>query len=129
MDDKQSVSIDATEESSDDQETEEDMSESSTSALPPPTQKSSTCRPSTRLNPPESASSHSSRVAADQTDRAHKAKQKSKDRGSDDLEMEKVAILKKMSQTLLGASQDTDETFGRQVVSEIKQMKDPATKM
>lgn len=68
-------------------------------------------------------------VAANIPDRTHTAKQKSKDRGSDDLEIEKVTILKSVSQTLLAASQDVDETFGKQVVSDIKQIKDPATKM
>lgn len=107
------------------------MSESSTSTLPPTTviQEHSTSRPSPQLNSPESASSHPSPVTANKPDRPHKSKQKSKDRGADDLEIEKVAILKNVSQTLLGASQDADETFGRQVVSEIKQIKDPATKM
>lgn len=80
------------EEGSDDRETEEDMSESSNSSLPPPTQESSTSRPTSHLNSAESVSSCSSQVAANITDRAHKPKQKSKDRG-DDLEMEKVAIL------------------------------------
>ena len=39
------------------------------------------------------------------------------------------AVLKSVSGTLLGGSQDIDETFGRKEVSENKQIMDPATKM
>lgn len=59
---------------------------------------------STIALPPESASSHPSPVAANKPDTAQDAKEKSKDKGS--------AYL---------------ETFGREVVSAIKQIKDPET--
>uniref|UniRef100_A0A0E9XED9 Uncharacterized protein n=1 Tax=Anguilla anguilla TaxID=7936 RepID=A0A0E9XED9_ANGAN len=92
------VTTDDTEDDSDDQETEDGVT--STSALPPPTvvQVSSTSQ-----NSPESASSHPSPVAANKPDRAQDAKEKSKNKGS------------------------VDETFGRQVESEIKLIKDPET--
>ncbi|XP_076862889.1 uncharacterized protein LOC143514949 [Brachyhypopomus gauderio] len=129
--DMHSVSTDITEEVSEYRETEDDVSESSTFTLStsPTDQTLSSSILSSELNSPGSASFHSSLAGANKPDRAHKSKQKSKDRGSDDIECEKVAILKSMSQTLLSTSQDVDETFGKQVVSEIKQIKDPVTKM
>ncbi len=40
-----------------------------------------------------------------------------------------MTILKNVSETLVDASKDVDQTFGKQVVSEMKLIKDPLTKM
>lgn len=98
------VTTDASVGSSDDEETDDHVTSTSTLPSPIVVQESSTFRPSTQLNSPESASSHSSPVAANKPDRAQGAKKKSKDKGSVDL-----------------------ETFGGEVVSAIKEIKDPKT--
>lgn len=109
-----------TDEGGEDQETEEDVCESSTSTS------HHTSTPSTQ----ETSSSHHHHKVTINPERAHyKAKQKSRDKSSDELEIEKVNILKNMSESLVDANKDVDQTFGKQVVTEMKLIKDPLTKM
>ncbi|XP_065135818.1 uncharacterized protein [Paramisgurnus dabryanus] len=109
----------------DQQEIEKDVSESSTSTP------HHTSRPSTPLTLPEPSSSHHRQVANHNPERQHysKSKKKSRDISLDELEREKVNILKNVSETLLDVSHDVDETFGRQVITEMKLIKNPLTKM
>lgn len=111
-----------TDEGGEDQETEEDVSGSSTSHL--------TSGPSTPQTPLEASSSHQNhQVSFNNPARAYKSKQKLRDKSLDELEMEKVTILKNVSETLVDCGKDVDQTFGKQVVTEIKLIKDPLTKM
>lgn len=114
---------DITDEDEEDQEIEEDVSESSTSHP--------TSRPSTPIPTPEASASNYRQVTVDYPERLNnrKAKKKPREKSVDQIEMEKVKILKSMSETLLDASQDVDQTFAKQVVSEMKLIKDPLTKM
>jgi len=110
-----------TDEGGEDQETEEDVFESSTSTS------HHTSGPSTPQTSLEASSSHQHRQVPE---RAHyKPKQKLRDKSLDELELEKVTILKNVSETLVNASTDVDQTFAKQVVTEIKLIKDPLTKM
>lgn len=110
-------------EGGEDLETEEDLSESSTSY-----QAFSASTPHTSL---DSSSSHQRhQVTSNNSEKAHyRSKQKSRDKSADELELEKVTILKNVSETLVDASKGVDQTFGKQVVSEMKVIKDPLTKM
>ncbi|KAI7802736.1 uncharacterized protein LOC130562529 isoform X2 [Triplophysa rosa] len=114
---------DITDDDEEDQEIEEDVSESSTSHH--------TSRPSTPIPTPEASSSNYRQVTVNYPERPNnrKAKKKPREKSVDQIEMEKVKILKTMSETLLDASQDVDQTFAKQVVSEMKLIKDPLTKM
>ncbi|XP_048054368.1 uncharacterized protein LOC125273144 [Megalobrama amblycephala] len=113
-----------TDEGGEDQETEEDVCESSTSTS------HHTSTSSTPQTPLETSSSHHHHKVTINPERAnYKAKQKSRDKSSDELEIEKVNILKNMSESLVDASKDVDQTFGKQVVTEMKLIKDPLTKM
>ncbi|KAI4889238.1 hypothetical protein NFI96_019825 [Prochilodus magdalenae] len=94
---------DVTEEGSDDQDTESSMS---IDTLPPSPVCQESSSPSTQLNSPENTSSHPGL-----------------------LEAIKSPIVKTVSRALLDSTQDVDETFVKQVVSKIKQIKDPATKI
>lgn len=109
-------------EGGEEQETEEDVSESSTSHL--------TSGPSTSQTSLEASSSYQHhQVSITNPERAHTSKQKLREKSFDEVEMEKVTVLKKLSETLVDAGKDVDQTFGKQVVTEIKMIKDPLTKM
>ncbi len=110
-------------EGGEDLETEEDLSESSTFH-----QSFSSSTPHTSLD--SSSSRQLDQVTSNKSEKAHyRSKQKSRDKLADELELEKVTILKNVSETLVDASKDVDQTFGKQVVSEMKLIKDPLTKM
>ncbi|XP_077052052.1 uncharacterized protein LOC143747045 [Siphateles boraxobius] len=112
-----------TDEGGEDQETEEDVFESSTST----STSHHTSGPSTPQTSLEASSSHQHRQVPERA--YYKPKQKLRDKSLDELEIEKVTILKNVSETLVNAGTDVDQTFGKQVVTEIKLIKDPLTKM
>ncbi len=88
----------------------------------------SSSTPHTSLD--SSSSCQLDQVTSNNSEKArYRSKQKSRDKSADELELEKVTILKKVSETLVDASKDVEQTFGKQGVSEMKLIKDPLTKM